>query len=109
MKNFVMSGELVDWTSDATVSSGDVILRGSLFGACTRSGVSGDVIPVRTGGVLDYAKNSAEAWTFGVKLYWDNTNKVFTTASAGNTAAGVAVAVAANPSSTGRVRLNPSF
>jgi predicted RecA/RadA family phage recombinase len=52
---------------------------------------------------------SAQAWTAGALVYWDDTAKLFTTTSTSNTLAGVAVAIAANPTATGRVRLNGSF
>ncbi len=58
-------------------------------------------------GLIEYAKVSAQAWTGGVKIYWDNALGQFTTASSGNTLAGVAAEAAANPSSTGFVYLNP--
>lgn len=59
------------------------------------------------GGLIEYAKVSAQAWTGGVKLYWDNALGKFTTASSGNTLAGLAGEAAANPSSTGFVILMP--
>jgi predicted RecA/RadA family phage recombinase len=63
-----------------------------------------------TTGVIDHAKkNSAEAWAVGDRVYWNDTNKNFTTTASGNTLAGVAVAAALNPSGTGRLRLNGSF
>jgi predicted RecA/RadA family phage recombinase len=58
---------------------------------------------------VEVAKVSAQAWTVGAPIYWDDTAKLFTTTSTSNTLAGVAVAAAANPSATGRVRLNGSF
>ncbi len=58
-------------------------------------------------GLIEYAKLSAQAWTGGQKVYWDNGNSRFTTASAGNTLAGVAAEAVANPTSTGFVYLNP--
>jgi predicted RecA/RadA family phage recombinase len=58
-------------------------------------------------GVIEYAKVSAQAWTAGQKIYWDNGNSQFTTASSGNTLAGIAMEPAANPSSTGIVFLCP--
>jgi len=58
-------------------------------------------------GLVEYAKVSAQAWTSGVKIYWDDTAKVLTTASSGNTLAGLAAEDAANPSSTGIIILNP--
>lgn len=109
MKNWVQSGKTVDWVADATVNSGDFILCGSLFGVATISGVSGDTIPLRTGGIINYAKLNTEAWTFGAVVYWDATNSRFTTVSTSNTKVGVAAAATVNPSLTGLVRLNASF
>ena len=62
-----------------------------------------------TRGVVDLAKVSAQAWAVGDKVYWDDTAKLTTTVSTSNTLIGVALAVAANPSATGRVRLNGTF
>lgn len=42
-------------------------------------------------------------------MYWDDSAKLMTTTSSSNTLAGVAVAAAANPTATGKVRLNGSF
>lgn len=58
-------------------------------------------------GMIEYAKTSAEAWTVGVTVYWDNTNGVFTTTATANTKAGIALEAAANPSSTGLLLLMP--
>jgi predicted RecA/RadA family phage recombinase len=60
-------------------------------------------------GVWTMAKTSAQAWTVGARIYWDDTAKLCTTTATSNTLIGVATAIAANPSSTGNVRLNGSF
>ena len=39
-------------------------------------------------------KATGEAWNVGQAIYWDNTNKRFTTTSSGNTACGTALAPA---------------
>lgn len=109
MKNWLQTGKTIDWVADGNVTSGDFILRGSLFGVATISGVSGDVIPLRVGGVINYAKLNTEAWTFGATVYWDSANSRFTTVSSGNTKAGVAAAATSNPSPIGTIRLNASF
>jgi predicted RecA/RadA family phage recombinase len=56
-------------------------------------------------GVVQHAKLSAQAWTEGQQVNWDDTNKRFTTVTTGNFRAGVAAAVAANPTATGPVVL----
>lgn len=57
-------------------------------------------------GVFDLPKTSAQAWTVGAKIYWDSANGLATTTASGNSLIGTALAAAANPSATGRVRLN---
>ena len=109
MKNYVSSGKVITVAAPAAVVSGDFVLVGSMFGIAATDGASGAAVEIKIGGVYDYAKNSAEAWTAGAKVYWDATNKVFTSTATGNTYAGVAALAAANPSSSGRVRLNMSF
>lgn len=56
-------------------------------------------------GMVEHAKLSAQAWTEGQQVNWDDTNKRFTTVTTGNFRAGVAAAAAANPSATGLVIL----
>lgn len=72
----------------------------------TNAAASGATVEGIVVGVVDLAKVSAQAWTVGAAIYWDDTAKLMTTVSTGNTLVGVAVAVATNPSSSGRVRLN---
>lgn len=109
MKNYVQEGDIVTVAAPYDVLSGAGLLVGSLFGVATADALSAATVEAKTTGVFDLAKTSAQAWTVGAKIYWDNTNKVTTTTSTDNTLIGVALAVAANPSSTGRVRLNGSF
>lgn len=109
MKNYVQEGEALTLAAPYAVSAGGGFKVGSIIAiAATDADNAADVVGY-TEGVFTVAKTSAQAWTVGVKVYWDDTNKEFTTTSTGHTLAGVAVAVAANPSSTGRVRLNGSF
>lgn len=56
-------------------------------------------------GVVDHDKLDAQAWTEGQQVNWDDTNKRFTTVTTGNFRAGVAYAVAANPTDRGKVFL----
>lgn len=109
MKNYVSPGEVVTVAAPYDVAAGAGALVGSLFGVAGRSAVSGASVALDVVGVFDLAKTSAEAWTVGARVYWDNTAKRATTVSTSNTLIGVAIAAAANPSSVGRVRLNGSF
>lgn len=109
MKNYVSPGETVTVAAPYDVASGAGALVGSLFGVANRAAVSGALVGLDVIGVFDLAKNPAEAWTVGARVYWDNTNRRVTTTATSNTLIGVAIVAAANPSSVGRVRLNASF
>ena len=88
------------------VTTGTVYLIGSLAVVALYSAAQTLPFSALVTGVIEYAKVSAQAWAEGEKVYWDNTAKNFTTTSAGNTLVGVAVAVAANPTATGLLRLD---
>jgi len=61
-------------------------------------------------GLIEYTKVSAQAWTGGQKIYWDNTAAKFTNVYAiGCILAGYASEPAANPSTTGFIVLDPSM
>lgn len=106
MKNYVQPGDTVTVTAPAAIASGDGVLVGKLFGVAVIAAASGADVEIKTTGIFDIAKNSAEAWTQGTDIYWDNTAKVMTTTATSNTLVAKAVLAAANPSGTGRVRLN---
>lgn len=106
MKNYVQPGENITLAAPYDVAAGAGALVGTVFGVAQDTVTSGnDVVLVRRG-VFDLAKTSAQAWTVGAKIYWDDTNKVCTTTATSNTLIGAAVAAAANPSATGRVLLD---
>lgn len=107
MKNYVQEGEVIELTAPSGgVVKDTAYLIGSILVIATVSAAVGEKFNGLTRGVVEYAKVSAQSWTEGVKVYWDNTAKNFTTTSGGNTLAGVAAAAAANPSATGKVRLD---
>lgn len=109
MRNFVQPGNMMTVAAPADVLSGAGVLVGSMFGVAAFDAVSGADVEIATTGVFDMNKLSAQAWTVGAKVYWDGTAKQATTVSTSNTLIGVAAAAAANPSDTGRVRLNGAF
>jgi predicted RecA/RadA family phage recombinase len=86
-------------------SSGEGVLVGLIFGVAITDAASGADVAVQTTGVWSLAKVSAQAWSVGVAIYWDDGNTRCTTSDTG-VPIGVAVAAAANPSATGLVRLN---
>lgn len=109
MKNYVQKGDTLSLTAPYAVASGAGFKVGSIFAVASGPADSGAAVEGATVGVFDLAKTSAQAWTQGVAIYWDDTAKECTTTSSGNTKIGVAAIAASNPSAAGRVRLNGTF
>ncbi|WAP69045.1 DUF2190 family protein [Jiella pelagia] len=109
-KNYEQAGNAVTVIAPSGgTTSGVGVLIGSLFGIAATTEEAGADVVLDTVGMFDHAKTSAQAWTVGALVYFDNTNKVMTTVSTSNKLVGVAVETAANPSDTGVVRLNGAF
>ena len=106
MKNYVQEGDTLTVLAPYAIASGTGFLIGSLFAVAVASAAIGAPVEGQMEGVFTLPKTSAQAWTVGVKVYWDDVNKCCDTSSAGNVLIGAATAIAANPSSTGTVRLN---
>lgn len=109
MKNYVQPGNTITVNAPADVLSGAGVLVGSIFGVASYDALSGQQVEIAVVGVFDMAKVSAQAWTAGARIYWDDTAKNCTTTASTNKLIGVAVADAANPSAVGRVRLSGAF
>ena len=107
MKNFIQEGNILTLTAPAGgVVSGNGYLIGKLFVVATVTAAAAALFAARVKGVIDLAKTSAQAWTEGQKIYWDDTNKRADSDATLGQLIGVASAAAANPSATGNVRLN---
>ena len=107
MKTYVAPGEVVALTAPSGgVVSGTAYLIGSVVVVALVTAAATEKFSALLTGVADLTKVSAQAWTEGVKVYWDDTAKNFTTTAGANTLAGVAAAAAANPSAKGKVRLD---
>lgn len=105
--NYIQPGKTLTLTAPYIVASGAGALIGNLFGVALKALAAAASGEFNTVGVWSLAKTSGQAWVVGDKIYWDNVNKrCDNLASAGFVLIGVATAVAANPSSTGYVRLN---
>lgn len=106
MQNFIQPGNTVTMTAPYAVTSGGGLKVGSLFGVANTSAASGAAVEADIVGVFRMSKVSAQAWAAGDKVYWDDAAKLMTTVTTGNLLIGVALEAAANPSSSGVVRLN---
>lgn len=108
MKNGISTGQVMTYTAPTGgVVSGTPVLIGALLVVPVASAAQTEKFAGETLGVIEFTKVSAQAWTEGQVIFWDNTNKRFTSASAtGLFPVGVAAEAAANPSALGKVRLD---
>lgn len=111
MKNFVQHGDMITVPAPAggTVS-GKLYRVNGLIGVAATTETEGNPVELKTTGCFDLEKTSAQAWAVGNPIYAIAASNMLTNVpGTGNYLVGVATAVAANPSSTGRVRLNGSL
>lgn len=107
MKTQVQDGMTLELTAPGGgVTTGVPLLIGSLFVIPMVTADAAAKFNGVTRGVHLLAKTSAQAWTEGQKIYWDNGNSRCDSDSTKGPLIGVAAAVAANPSATGAVLLN---
>ncbi len=107
-KNFIQPGKTITLTAPYQRNAGEGALVGAIFGVALQTVANAVDGEFMVQGVWDLAKVSAQAWTQGALIYWDNTAKLATTVSTSNTRIGFAMRIEANPTATGRVRLNGS-
>lgn len=105
--NYKQCGDVLNLTAPYTRTSGQAALIGTkLFGVALVDITSGATGSFAMTGVFTLPKTEAQEWaTLGLPIYWDDSAKVLTTTSSGNTLVGYNTVVAANPSTTGTIRL----
>lgn len=90
-KNYIAPSDPVTVPAPAGgVVSGTAYLIGALFGVAGNSAAQTVPFPLHRGGVWLLPKATAVNWLVGAQLYWDNTAKLITNVSSGNTAVGKA-------------------
>lgn len=109
MKNFVHIGDNVTIPAPATVTSGEGVLVGSLFGIAATDATTAAALTLSTTGVFELPKVAADEMEIGEPIYWDDTAKLVTVTATDNTKIGVAVSDAGNGAASVRVRLNGAF
>lgn len=106
MNNYIQKGDTLSLAPGAAVASGVGYLFGTaLFGVAAEDVASGVAGPFVNAGIVEIAKTSALAISVGDVLYWDATNKVVNKTTTSQRGVGIAVAAAANPSSTVLMRI----
>jgi predicted RecA/RadA family phage recombinase len=110
MKGFIQDGDVIPLTAPSGgVVSGTGFMTGAIIAIACSTVAAGLTVEAAVEGVFDHASDTGTAWAEGDKLYWDNTNKVFTKTASGNTIAGVAVAAKLSATTTGRIKLTPQY
>lgn len=108
MKNYIQAGDnlTVVAPSGGTVSGG-LYKVGAIIGVAATTEAAGDPVALKTCGVFDLKKTSAQAWAVGDLVFMNTTTRDVTNVSAtGLVLVGVATEIAVNPSATGACRLN---
>lgn len=108
-KAFIQRGDVMTFTAPGGgVTAGTGVLIGKLLVIPQETVAATVQFDGYVYGVVSHAKADTQAWTEGQIVYWDDSAKVFTTVSAGNTRAGIAAAAvgAGGGLTTGIVRLN---
>ena len=108
MKNYIQAGgNLTVIAPSGGVVSGGLYKVGAIIGVAATTEVAGDPVVLKTEGVFDLKKTSAQAWAVGDPVFMNTTTRDLTNVSAtGLVLVGLATEVASNPSSTGACRLN---
>lgn len=104
--NYIQPGKVLAFTAPYQRNSGEGALIGSIFVVALGTVANAATGQFATSGVWTLTKLNTDVFTEGVLVYWDNTNKRCTVTATGNTRIGVAIAAAANPTTTGKVYLN---
>jgi predicted RecA/RadA family phage recombinase len=110
MKNYVQEGKTLTLTAPAAVTSGQLVVVGSIIGVAAFDAASGGEVEVTVEGVFELPKSATDVIAQGDKLYWDSGQSTLTkTAGTGSKPmVGVATEAAGNGSSTVNCRLMPS-
>lgn len=107
-RNFVQPGAIITFAAPYDRLAGQGALLGSLLGVATSNVLTAALGEFATAGVWELEKRPDQEWFPGVKIYWDDQNQRCDALSTFRTLIGTAVEFAANPSTTGVVRLNGS-
>lgn len=103
---FYQDGKRIDIVQSNDIESGDVVLIGELIGVQINQIKKDEKGSVAVSGVFQVVKKSADTFTAGQKVYWDNTLKQATSTASGNTLMGITVAQAGSSDSTVLVKIN---
>ena len=111
MINFIQPGNAITAVAPYQRNTGQgALLGGSLFGVAVDTVASGATGVFWTEGVYELTKLSgtAESFTLGKRVFWDDTNKRLTVVSTSNVCVGVVTEAAATDAVVARIKLGGS-
>ena len=105
---FVQEGSAVDYTPNADVAAGDVIVLNDLVGVTKRNIPANTQGALHVAGVFDFPKatGATTAIAAGKTVYWNATPQQVTTTATGNKLLGKSVAAAGDNDAEVRVRMS---
>jgi len=106
MINYIADGETIDYTAGADISSGDLVVVGTLVGVAVDDIDSGDTGVVRIAGVVEVDKEASLDVSQGDALYCDATSGELDKTETAQTYAGRAYADSGTSATTVKVILN---
>jgi len=111
MKNYIQEGKTITVTAPATVTSGQLVVVGSIVRVAAFDAESGADVEVATRGVFELPKITTDVIAQGDKLYWDSAQaKLTKTPGTGSKPlAGLAVVAAGNGATTVQCSLLPTM
>ena len=84
MKNFIQRGQVITAIAPYSLTSGQGVKVGALFGVASSHAVTNSEVEVVREGVFELAAVTSESAAIGAKIYWDDTARRLTTTAGGN-------------------------
>ncbi|MBP2655399.1 MAG: hypothetical protein H6Q73_2968 [Firmicutes bacterium] len=105
---YYQEGNIIDYenTGSSALSAGDPVPMTDAFGVAVYGIDAGATGPVVINGVFIVTADSTVSYAAGDKLYWDSTNKLFTTSATSTTYAGYAAKAKDTGTTVGYLKLN---
>lgn len=103
--NFVQAGSQLTIPAPELVSSGKVVVVGSIAGVALCSAGAGQPVDVALTGLWELPKVGAQNLTLGEPVYWDSAADLVTETASGNTRLGTVAKAAGAGVATVLVRL----
>ena len=87
-KNYYQDSDIIDYTADADVVSGELVIKGSLIGVAIKDIADTETGAIKRTGVWTLTKAATVVFAQGDPAYYNTTTKEITDVTAGNTLVG---------------------